>query len=78
MMEDRYLFRVFNKETKKICPVLMIGFLYGTELNYLQIDTEEGPKEYHDNFDRFILMQSTGLKDKNIYESPSLTAEVEG
>lgn len=68
-MEDRFKFRAFIQHSKEVCEVFRIGFemMNGTEIEYMD---EVGDHLIAYN-EQAILMQCTGLRDKNgklIYE----------
>ncbi len=58
-------FRVYEKSTKVMRDsVLSIHWLYGEDLHEVQVDTDIGPHLFN-HPDEIILMQFTGLLDKN-------------
>lgn len=73
-MNDRFKFKFWHKPTKKMveCYGYNSEFVFGDTLD--GIGTEYNPAKFED----CILMQSTGLKDKNgtlIYEGDIVTYE---
>lgn len=61
-MQDRFKFRVFLKYNQVVCDIDSYCFLQG--LNKCVFHFTNGSQKTLKN-DDFILMQSTGLKDKN-------------
>lgn len=76
-MEDRFKFRCYNKILRKMFDVKCMSYINGI---VKRIEVQDGERilifnEWKNNIDNTVLVQCTGLKDKNgklIYEGDIL------